>query len=380
MKTSKKLVALLLVFVVCASALVACGSKSTNTTTTTTNTAATTTTNTAAATTTTNNTAAATTTTNTAAAGNTVTSNMVENVTPEIVKLAGTSPIKFAVTLQNTSNPFFTEIKVGLQEAIDALGNGSTLDVYDANTDINKQVSDMEDAINKGINVLFVNSVDSTGVNPAIEEAHKAGVICIAIDTPLDDPSLLATTVASDNYQAGVLCADNLATAINSTGNLGAYCVSINKVAKLRADGFSETITKSYPNMKIVNTQEGTAGSADASLPCMEAILQANPDIVGQFALNDPSAQGCISAIEAANKIDQIKVVGIDGSKEAKALIKEGKQLGSSAQFPGKMGTLSVIAAVEALAGQKLQEHTYIQTIWCNKDNCDTMKNYDYDN
>jgi len=377
MKTSKKLVALLLVFVVCASALVACGSKSTSTTTT--NTAATTT-NTAAATTTTNNTAAATTTTNTAAAGNTVTSNMVENVTPEIVKLAGTSPIKFAVTLQNTSNPFFTEIKVGLQEAIDALGNGSTLDVYDANTDINKQVSDMEDAINKGINVLFVNSVDSTGVNPAIEEAHKAGVICIAIDTPLDDPSLLATTVASDNYQAGVLCADNLAAALGEKGNLGAYLRSTSKVAKLRGDGFSETIAKSYPNMKIVNAQEGTAGSADAALPCMEAILQANPDITGQFALNDPSAQGCISAIEAANKLSQIKVVGIDGSKEAKALIKEGKQLGSSAQFPGKMGTLAVIAAVQSLAGQKLQEHTYIQTIWCNKDNCDTMKNYDYDN
>ena len=380
MKTGKKLTALLLVFIVCASALVACGSSNSS------NTAATTTTNTAAATTTTNttttttNTTAAANTTATADTGNSITSNTVENITPEIVKLAGTKPIKFAVTLQNTSNPFFTEIKVGLQTAIDALGNGSTLDVYDANTDITKQVTDMEDAINKGINVLFVNAVDSTGVNTAIEEANKAGVICIAIDTPLDDPSLLATTVASDNYQAGVLCADNLAAALGEKGNLGAYLRSTSKVAKLRGDGFSETIAKSYPNMKIVNAQEGTAGSADAALPCMEAILQANPDITGQFALNDPSAQGCISAIEAANKLDQIKVVGIDGSKEAKALIKEGKQLGSSAQFPGKMGTLAVIAAVQSLAGQKLQEHTYIQTIWCNKDNCDTMKNYDYDN
>lgn len=345
MKTSKKVLALLLVFVLCVSAMVGCGKKDDGNTTETTTAAPT---------------------------------GTEETTAGEATGADGA--IKFAVTLQNTWNPFFTEIKVGLEDAIAKLDNGSTLVTYDANTDVAKQLNDVEDCISGGIQVLFVNSVDSTGLDSALKKAKEAGMVLIAIDTPQDDPSNLNTTVASDNYQAGVLCAENLAKELNETGELGAYLRSTSKVAALRGSGFLDTVEANYPNMEVVNKQEGTAGSADAALPCMENILQGTPNITGMFALNDPSAQGCISAIKSAGKIDTIKVVAVDGSKEAKALILAGEQLGSAAQFPGEMGRLAVEAAVKALNGETLPEETLVEVQWCDKSNAETMQNYDYDN
>ena len=348
MKTSKKVLALLLVFVLCVSAMVGCGKKEEP--------------------------AATETTTAAPAAAETTTAAPAEAADPTA------EPLKVALLLQNTWNPFFTEIEVGLQAAVDALNNGSTLATYDGNTDIAKQINDLEDCIAAGMDIIFVNSTDSTGLDAGIKKAKEAGIIVIAIDTPQDDPSSLTTTVASDNYKAGVLCAENLAKELGETGELGAYLRSTSKVAALRGSGFLDTIEANYPNMEVVNKQEGTAGSADAALPCMENVLQGTPNVTGMFALNDPSAQGCISAIKAAGKIDKIKVVAVDGSKEAKALILAGEQLGSSAQFPGEMGRIGFESALKALAGETVDAETLIEVVWCDKSNAATMKNYDYDN
>ena len=87
-----------------------------------------------------------------------------------------------------------------------------------------------------------------------------------------------------------------------------------------------------------------------------------------------------VETYRIAGKIEQIKVVGVDGSKEAKALVLAGEQLGSSAQFPGQMGKLSVESAYTYLLGGSVDKSQLIPTEWMNKDNAATMKNYDYDN
>ena len=362
MKTSKKFLALILVLVLCMSAMVGCaksGSDETTTKAPETTTAAPSETTTAAP----------------------ETQPADEGLTEEKIS----AEYKFALMLQNTWNPFFTEINVGIKEALEKKGvdtSGKQYQVLDGNSDIAKQVNDLDDLISAGVNVVFLNTCDSTGIDATAQKAKDAGMVLVAIDTPQDNgDAFLLTTVASDNYQAGVLCAEKLAEALENKGDCGAYLRSTSKVAALRGNGFCETVeSDKYPEMKVVNKQEGTAGSADAALPCMENILQANPDITGMFALNDPSAQGCISAIVSANKIDQIKVVGVDGSKEAKQLVLEGQQLGSSAQFPGEMGRLSVESVYSFLLGGEVAKEQLIPTQWMDISNAKTMQNYDYDN
>ena len=56
----------------------------------------------------------------------------------------------------------------------------------------------------------MLNPVDYREIEPALREAQKAGVPVVVIDSQVSDSNLVACTIASDNYGAGVLCAEHL--------------------------------------------------------------------------------------------------------------------------------------------------------------------------
>lgn len=272
--------------------------------------------------------------------------------------------IKVGVSVANLANSFYLEIKEGLESS---LKKGDQLVITDANLDSAKQINDIEDMVQQKMDIILVDPVDSKGIKSALDSCTKANIPVIAFNSPVDDVNLVKSTVASDNYMAGQLIAEALAKSIGEKGNIAMYNYSVVKVCKDRGDGFESGIAK-YPNIKIVNKQEGKPAT-DASLPVMENILQANPDIVGVFALNDPAAIGCIAAIESAGKINKIKVVGVDGSKDGRAMITNGKMLASAAQFPKKIGSISIETAYKVLASEKVESDIKIPVELVDKSN-----------
>lgn len=74
------------------------------------------------------------------------------------------------------------------------------------------------------------------------------------------------------------------------------------------------------------------------------------------FALNDPSALGCVAAVESANLLDQVQIVGVDGSDDAKAAIAEGKMLASAAQDPVQIGSVAIETAYKVIAGEEVEK------------------------
>ena len=69
----------------------------------------------------------------------------------------------------------------------------------------------------------------------------------------------------------------------------------------------------------------------------MKDILQAHSDLVGVFAINDPSALGACAALEADGKEKQVIVIGFDGQPEGKKAIRSGRIYADPIQFPDKM-------------------------------------------
>lgn len=110
-----------------------------------------------------------------------------------------------------------------------------------------------------------------------------------------------------------------------------------------------------YPEIEIVAEQEIQPG-VDTALPVMENMLQSYPDLNGAFALNDPSAIGCAAAVEAANLLDKIKIVGVDGSDDGKTAILAGKILASAAQHPIDIGSISIETAYKVLVDKSSVE------------------------
>jgi ribose transport system substrate-binding protein len=91
-------------------------------------------------------------------------------------------------------------------------------------------------------------------------------------------------------------------------------------------------------------------------------MLQAHPDLVGIFAINDPSALGARGALEKAGKAGNVVIIGFDGQPEGKQAIKDGKIYADPIQFPDKMGVEVVRAFLRHSKGEELPPQMLIPT------------------
>jgi ribose transport system substrate-binding protein len=128
---------------------------------------------------------------------------------------------------------------------------------------------------------------------------------------------------------------------------------SVNKACIDRVDGFTEEIAK-YDDMTIEVTLEGK-GTTEGARPVMRDLAARRPQLNAVFAINDPSALGCISALESAGRLSEVKIVSVDGSQEALAAIRSGKLLSTSAQFPREIGEKAAEVAFRYLAGETVE-------------------------
>jgi len=237
-------------------------------------------------------------------------------------------PLKIGASFQEINNPYFVTMKDALQDATTSIG--AQLIVTDARHDVSKQVSDIEDMIQKGIDILLINPTDSVGVQSAVTAAHAAGIVVVAVDAQAAGP--LDSFVGSKNFDAGFQACEYLAKNIGDSGDVGILDgIAVVPILE-RVRGCKEALGK-HPNIKIVSIQNGKQ-ERDQALTVTENMLQAQPGLKGLFSVNDNGSLGALSAIEASGL--DVKLVSVDGAPEAiKAILKPGsKFIATSAQFP----------------------------------------------
>ena len=111
----------------------------------------------------------------------------------------------FGVTFQTMNNPFFVDLDNGLRKVIEA--HGDRLVTLDAQFDSLKQKNDISDLLQQQPAAVFINPVNWEGIRGSLIEAKRKNVPVIIVDTPVSDPELVLTQVASDNVEAGRLAA-----------------------------------------------------------------------------------------------------------------------------------------------------------------------------
>ena len=257
----------------------------------------------------------------------------------------------FGATFHNLNNPFFVALNDGIKKVVES--KGDKLISFDPQQDLNRQISGIEDFVSQKVDAIFVAALDWKGIKPALETAKKAKIPVIIVDAPVYDVDLVATTVASDNWNAGVLCAKDMIKRIGTKANIVVLAHPTAKSAIDRTEAFKATI-KQYPGLKVV-AEQSSNGELDQAMTVMEDILQAQPRIDVVMAVNDPTAMGAIAALESANRLKGVLVYGVDGSPDAKKMIKEGGKLTATAsQFPSKIGSMGADAAYKILSGKKV--------------------------
>ncbi len=270
--------------------------------------------------------------------------------------------LTIGISFQEMNNPYFVVMHEAAKDAAKQLG--AELIVTDARHDVSKQISDIEDMIQKGIDILILNPTDSVGVQGAVESAKEAGVIVTCVDAQAEGP--IDAFVGSKNYDAGVLAGEYLVKLLGGKGNV-AILDGIPVVPILeRVKGFKDAVAKA-PGIKIVDIQNGKQ-ERSVALSVVENMIQAHPDLNGIFSVNDTGSYGALAAIEASGK--DIKLVSVDGAPEAIKNIQEGTAFkATSAQFPRDQIRIGIAIALAKYWGAHIPKVIPVDVELITKDN-----------
>ncbi len=272
----------------------------------------------------------------------------------------------FGATYMTMNNPYYQVLDSQLRTIIEA--NGDILLTRDAAMDQQRQCQEVGELIDAGVSAIFLTPVEWDGARESLELANAAGVPVIVVDAPVRDGELAACSVLSDNYQAGVLCAEHLLAARESANIVLLEHITARSGAE-RIQGFTDTIA-GHEGFRVLASGESD-GQIENAMPVMEELLAKAPDADTVMALNDPSAFGAMAAIQGAGLSQRFAVYGIDGSPEAKALIQDGLMTATCAQFPYRLAEEAVAQAYAALDGGCTQQEIILPVELLTAENID---------
>lgn len=273
---------------------------------------------------------------------------------------------KFGATYMTLNNPFFVAVNNGIKDVVEA--NGDILITLDPALDPNKQIDQIHDLILQEVDAIFVNPTDWKAIRPGLEEAIEAGIPVINVDTPVFDTDLVASIVASDNYNAGVLCAKDMMSKLDAA-NIVIIEQPTAKSAIDRIQGFLDTIAND--DQYVVIARESSEGQLEQAMPIMEKIMGQGIEINVIMALNDPTAMGAVAGLQNIESDSDILIYGVDGAPEAKQMIKDGKITATAAQSPTTIGTTAASVAYEILNGEQVDKEKFVDVIFIDINNID---------
>ncbi|TPJ71255.1 substrate-binding domain-containing protein [Mesorhizobium sp. B2-7-1] len=196
--------------------------------------------------------------------------------------------------------------------------------ITDGNNDASKQVADVENLIAQGIKVLMISPLTEQALTPVVKEAMDAGIKVVTLDRKVNTP--VTVHVGGENLPLGVGAGEFLAKKLNGKGNIIELQGTAGASATIdRNKGFAEAIAK-FPDMKVVASQNCDY-TRDKAVKFMEDMVQrfGPGQIQAVYAHNDEMALGAIQVLEAAGRLNEVAVVGIDGQETAFEAVKQGK-------------------------------------------------------
>lgn len=268
-------------------------------------------------------------------------------------------------------NPFFVKMKEGAEAKAAELGVELRSFAGRIDGDNESQVEAIENLISAGAKGILITPNDSKAIISAVKKARDAGLVVIALDTPLDPIDAADATFATDNFKAGQLIGEWANKTLgDQAANARIAFLDVSKlgftVDLLRDQGFMKGfgIDIKDPNKigdeddaRIVG-HEATDGNEEGGRTGMENLLQRDPTLNVVYTIAEPVAAGAYEAIKAVGAESGITITSIDGGCPGVENVRAGVIGATSMQFPLRMAELGVQAIVDHGKTGKLPENT----------------------
>ncbi|MFK7877400.1 MAG: substrate-binding domain-containing protein [Paracoccaceae bacterium] len=254
------------------------------------------------------------------------------------------------------TNPFFVKMKEGAEAKAAELGMTLKSFAGKIDGDHETQVQAIETCILDGAKGILITASDTSSIVPAVKQARDAGLVVIALDTPLTPIDAADATFATDNFLAGELIGKWAAAQLEDTAaaKIGMMNINVSQptVGVLRNQGFLQGfgIDLADPakwgdetDARIVNN-EVTNANEEGGRKSMENLLTMDDGVNVLYTINEPAAAGAYETLKDFGKTDDVVVVSVDGGCPGVQNVADGVIGATSQQYPLLMAALGVEA------------------------------------
>jgi ribose transport system substrate-binding protein len=188
-----------------------------------------------------------------------------------------------------------------------------------------KQVADVESLMARGIDILLISPVTAEALTPVVKQVMDAGTPVVTMDRKVNTDVTLH--IGADNKLIGEAAAHFIGKTLGGQGNVIEIQGTAGASATVdRHEVFRAVLAEHYPGVKVIADQVCNY-TREPALKFLEDMVQrfGPGEIQVVYAHNDEMVLGAVTALEAAGRLGEVQVVGIDGQETAYEAIKNGK-------------------------------------------------------
>lgn len=260
--------------------------------------------------------------------------------------------LTIAVIPKGTTHEFWKSVHAG---AVKAAGDSGAKILWkgpareDARAD---QIKLVEDFVTRRVDGIVIAPLDDIALVRPLKEAVQEGIPVVIIDSGIRWDGYLSF-VSTDNYQGGVLAANELGRQIGGKGKvlMLRYVVGSSSTSK-REEGFIETIKKSWPDIRVLSSNQYGGATPEGCLKAAENLLTKYEDIDGAFAPCEPISVAFMQALKSTSRTSEVKLVGFDASEVLVAGLESQAIDALVVQDPMAMGDKGVAALLAHFQGK----------------------------
>ena len=263
---------------------------------------------------------------------------------------AATEQHTVALVAKSTQTEFWLSVFAGAEAAATEYNLKLTLTGPETEEDYEAQNRMVADAVAAGAEALVFSAIDYENNASAIDDAARAGVKIVAIDSSVAS-EMVSTYIGTDNYAAGRMAAQAALERVEGELTVGIVNYDISSAnGQEREHGAVDLLQESgrAEVAAVINTL-AEAGQAKEDT---EAMLAEHPEINVLLAFNEPTSVGAAEAVSALGLSESVFLVGFDSNVVTVDGLQEGSVDALVVQTPYAMGYLGVESAYKLLAGQ----------------------------
>lgn len=274
----------------------------------------------------------------------------------EAPKADEAAKLKVGIFVKDNTNPFWRYVVKGAMQAGEDLGVEVIEYTPQEASNVEQQVSLVQDAIQAKLDGIAIVAVDSGALLDSCKQAKDAGIVVVPFNSRMDDLGA-ATFVGIDNYTGMKGLMEELVKKLDGKGNvvvLEGVLAGYANQERMRA---VNEVLAANPGITVV-AQQAADAQREKAITVMENILQANDKIDAVIGHNDNTALGAYQAILDAGRQDEMIITGFDAQEELLRYLAAGDERVAMSvdQSPYMQGYSSVEAVVKLLKGESVEE------------------------